>query len=1474
MKILKRFVSWTVWGVITLNLLLMSASHIPAVQQYIGSKTAHAISDILGTQVSIGRVDLGFLNRIIIDDIRIYDQKRKPMVYVSRLSTKIDLAPLADGRISISSAQLFGARLTLSRQHAQDKHNFQFVLDSLAPKDTSSHTPLDLRVNSFILRRSSISYDQYDLPRTPGVFNPSHLLLARVSANVSLKALTDDSLNVAVKRLSFFEQSGLTMSRINFHLEAGRQNALLSDLLVQMPSSTLTIDTLTAHYQVNEKGLKPGTLSYSSTIHKTSITPSDLRCFMPALKNYQRPIDLHTEFSGTDSRFNLTSLNIVTREKDIDILANGWLQDWQSQPSWHLQMGHVNVSENSLDFLTKTFHQLPKELLRLGSIMLTGELDGTSKGDTSLRLDISSGAGDVQLQAAMNRDKTFTGDIIAKQISLQQLLADDRFGALSTTISLSGQLKDKQKPDISAEGNISQFDYNGYSYSDITLKGSYQHQTIAGTFSIDDPNIQLKLDGEMTEELFEGPSNKSKNVKMRCIVEHLAPAALKLSDRWGDAAISASINADLTARTLNDARGDIRISQFRLAKSDDAAPYLLDNLLLTSGFDEGVHYLTLKSDFADGELRGHFDYNTLKQSLTRLIASKLPTLPGLTVTGTKAENDFSLRLIVSKTDWLRRFLGADIQIRQPLSLEAQFNDYTEVLTLNSYLPDFAYNGSWYSDAQIHVTSPADTLKADLQVTKLMDNGHHLKVNLLADASNNKINTSLRWDNEHADSRMSGLLNSIIELYRNLGNKPEAHVRFMPSHIILNNSTWNLEPSDVLYSENNLIVDHFSLQHGKQHIIIDGIASKLAEDTLTVDLNGVEVGYILDLVNFHSVEFSGKASGRAQASSLFGRFSASADLQVDEFKFERGRMGTLYASAEWNQDKEQIDIHATADDGPEATTRINGFVSPVHNTIDLAIDGEGTYIDFMHNFTKSFLSHITGHAEGGVRLAGTLDNINLTGKLIVDGEATVTSLNTTYQLRRDTVIMIPDEIMLNSVAVYDRNNHTGYLSGGIHHQHLTNLTFDLYVDANDLLAYDFNDFGESNFYGTVYATGNVAIHGRPNEIVIDCDVVPEKNTVFVYNAANPDAISRQEFIEWVPDGTDDSPESSSRSKKSSRATDTDIYVNFLINCNPDATIRLLMDANTNDYINLNGEGAIRATFHNKGPFNMFGTYTVNHGTYGVTIQNIIKKNFTFNQGGSIVFGGDPYHAALNLQAVYTVNGVSLSDLNIGNSFSSNTIRVNCLMNISGQPNAPRVDFDLEMPNVNADEQQMVRSVINGQQEMNQQVVYLLGIGRFYNQGANNNSATGEQTDRTSLAMQSFLSGTLSTQINSLLNQIIKNDNWNFGANISTGNEGWHNAEYEGIINGRLLNNRLLFNGQFGYRDNATRANPSFIGDFDLQYLLFPNGNLALKVYNQTNDRYFTKSSLNTQGIGIIMKKDFNGFRDLFTSQKKRKKKTRK
>ena len=72
---------------------------------------------------------------------------------------------------------------------------------------------------------------------------------------------------------------------------------------------------------------------------------------------------------------------------------------------------------------------------------------------------------------------------------------------------------------------------------------------------------------------------------------------------------------------------------------------------------------------------------------------------------------------------------------------------------------------------------------------------------------------------------------------------------------------------------------------------------------------------------------------------------------------------------------------------------------------------------------------------------------------------------------------------------------------------------------------------------------------------------------------------------------------------------------------------------------------------------------------------------------------------------------------------------------------------------------------------------------------------------------------------------------------------------------------IINGTFGYRDTPV-ANTNFIGDFDVQWLLTPSGNMRLKAYSETNDRYFTKSALTTQGIGIQLRKDFNTLRGLF------------
>ena len=1452
---------------------------IPAVQEYLGERAAKVLAGKLGTSVSIGRMKYGLFSHLTLYDVNIKDQSGRDMLTAGRISARVDLLPLTDGKVSISTAQLFGAHARLYQRDAESKPNFQFVLDSLASKDTTSTSALNLRINSLIIRNSSVKYDRYDLPQTPRQLNPHHLSINNISSHIVLKTLTEDSLNVNIKRLSFKERSGLDVKRLTLHFEGGKHSSTLKEFILRMPGTNIQLGDIKASYRFRGDHFVVPSLQYSGSIEPSTITLADLSCLLPSLKTFHSTLSLASNFHGEGETLDVPMLSISSTTGDISMAISGWLRNLRTTPSWSADIRDLALSAKTVGFISQNLQgqrlQVPDEIVRMGSIHLKGHAHGRGMEEIETHHLLSTDAGSVNMSLAINEKRQFNGHIDTKDFNLKKVLDNDQFGMLSTDIELSGQIPNGKPLMVQADGVVHQFDFKGYNYQNININGLYSDADIHGRAKIDDANIGLVAEGSITK------TGKKRNVKVEVTFANLSPMAINLTDKWKDARFFGDIKADYTASDLNDAVGTLTLADFSMQGRDES--YDLNELSLKFGYEDDMHYINMKSDFGEASIRGDFDYKTLPQSFTNFLATRVPTLPGLPKVKGHPHNNFSLQATINKSDWIQRILRMPVYLTKPVTLSGSLNDNRQQIFMECSMPQFYYNDSRYDNGHISILSPINTLQYDVSITKHREDDGNLDMQVLGSAHNNQLSASFLWD-DHAALRSSGKLTAMANFDTAFDGTSTTFVKLASSKMKMMDTEWDILPATITYSNKKLTVNGLSVRHDQQFLKLDGIASENSRDSIKVNMRDIDVDYVLNLVDFDAVSFSGKATGGGALRGVFGELEADARLKVEGFQFEHGRMGNLDAQVNWNKKEEQIDIEAIADDGPNTKTFINGYVSPKREYINLDILADGTSLDFARSFTSSFIDELNGYGFGSVKLAGPLSAINLYGELVVNGRAHVSTLNCTYELRNDTLELTHNEIAFKDCDVYDIYGNKGLLTGGIHHQDLTNLTYDIYVDATNLLAYDFRNFGSDTFCGTVFADGNVAIHGRDGSLLIEADVTPQRGTVFVYNAASPDVITNQEFIQWgsknashstllTPHSTIHTPPSSLHTPPSTLLENsrTDINMRLKINANPNATIRLLMDATTNDYITLRGNGDLQATFYNKGGFNMFGTYRVSEGTYGVTIQNIIKKNFIFKDGGTILFNGDPYDARLDLQAQHTVNGVSLSDLNVGKSFS-NTVRVNCLMNISGQPRAPIIDFDLDIPNVNSDEKQMLRSIINSEEEMNQQVIYLLAVGRFYPQGTNNaaNEENGGQS-KTSLAMQSLLSGTLSSQLNDMLTRVIKSNNWSFGANISTGDEGWNNAEYEGLISGRLLNNRLLINGQFGYRDKTTTATatPSFIGDFDIRYLLHPNGNLAFKVYNQTNDRYFTKSSLNTQGLGIIMQKDFNGLRDLFNFKRKKK-----
>ena len=1429
MKKFKHICNGIIWTLIVLYLLLIVLMHLPSVQTFLGKEVAEALADKFGTKVEVGKVNLGFFNRIIIDDVMMYDQQGDSLIYASRLSAKIDYMAATQGKISVSSAQIFGLRANLYRQTAKSPANFQFVLDSLASKDTTQHKPLDLHIGSLIIRRGAIAYNQRDVAPRSGIFSPQHIRVSELSSHILLNHVTDNSIDLLLKKLSFKDESGFKLQSLHFKLQADRQKATLKEFRLLMPRSELVLDDLKATYRFEGKRFIPESLHFEGGIQQSKITFADVASLVPALRHFDDAVFVSSRFSGTAKSISVPSLNLRTGSGSINLQARGSYSHASSHPAWNADIANLNLSPAGVEFLAENLGskvKIPKEIQRLGTIHLTGKAKGYEKV-LSAKGNIETDAGNISLQAVKNDDR-IKASVDTRGVNLGRILDNRKLGTVVAKIDAHGSMKH-----IFAKGNIARFDYGNYDFHNIEIDGDYDMKALRGTASIADPNVNLSVKGDY--------HLGSRLYALDAAINHLRPTVLGM-------------------------------------KMHDPS-YSLDNISISANNKGKEGHLDVEAPFVSLYARGQYDLTTIYGSIMRLVADKLPTIPGISKHAAKGYNDFTLQANITSAEVLQRMFGLPLSLSLPVHINGNISDAEKNVNLYINAPNFSWDGSAFHDANIELNTIGDSLRMEARISQGLPYEKAPVYRLRAAAADNNLSTLLYYANQSSKLPITGKIDARTQFFTSDNGATGVHVTVNPSEIMLGEKKWLLNPADIIYRKNELTVDMLNFSHGDQHIIINGKATPQASDSIVADLKDVDVAYILNLVNFHSVDFAGKASGKAVVKSIFQTPEAYANLDVKDFVFENGPLGTLHAKAAYDNQEGQINIDATAEDGPEHLTVINGYVSPKRNYIDLGIEAHNTSLKFMENFCGSFLNNVEAWCKGKLNVVGDLKNINLVGDVVAHGRMHMKQLGTDYTFNHLRAHAIPDDIQFEGDSIYDshyngKHSHFALIRGGIHHKHLTRLSYDLDIDANNFLGFDTHEFGDDTFYGTVFATGTVGIHGKSGETIIDIDATPEPHSIFVYNVASPDAISAGSFIHWN-DATPYiyrpySPDNDKDKKKDSSSNfSSDMRINFLVNTNPNLTLKLMMDDQTGDYITLNGNGVIRANYYNKGGLDMFGNYVVDHGQYKLTIQNIIKKDFDFQPGGTIAFGGDPYNAPLNLQAKYTVNGVPLSDLNIGRSFSSNNIRVDCLMDITGTPGAPKVDFSMDLPTVNSDAKQMIYSVIHSQEEMNQQVLYLLGIGRFYTQTKNNQtSEDASQQSQTSLAMQSLLSGTISQQINNVLSSFVNSSNWNFGANISTGNEGFNNAEYEGILSGRLLNNRLLFNGQFGYRDNAN-ATQSFIGDFDLRYLIFPNGNLSIHVYNQTNDRYFTRNSLNTQGVGLIMKKDFFNLRDLLGIKKKSK-----
>lgn len=818
----------------------------------------------------------------------------------------------------------------------------------------------------------------------------------------------------------------------------------------------------------------------------------------------------------------------------------------------------------------------------------------------------------------------------------------------------------------------------------------------------------------------------------------------------------------------------------------------------------------------------------------------------------------SLSLTLSNEALLARLLDSEVTLDEPMVVSGRM-DGNMVLTMTA--PSFSLGQSRYDRTSAYFSCKGDSLRGSLMTTKYFDNVP-VRLEALLGGSMDSIYTEVLWKDMQGGHTYGSLM-ADTRLHRRAGGRLSTHTHILPTNLFVADTAWSIAPAIIDYDDGELRISDLIVSRGDQFVSVNADLGRDRQD-LAVRLNDVEVAYLLGLTNFKPVTFGGKASGSIVNTA---DKNTVADLTVRDFRFNGADLGMLRARSVFDPADSRLTVKGKAQASAQDSTLIDGRVMLRDKQLDFRFISEKTNVQFLNKYVGKFIDDLEGTTTGDFHLFGSFKYVQMEADETIDYlKFRPKILGTLYTIENQPMHIRPDTIDFTGFVVRDPYGNEAHVKGSVNHNYLFNFNYNMDFLLNGLLTVNWAEQPSRPFWGTVFTDGHLNLRGTTRNVMLtgELDAVGEEGGSALYYNSGITAEESRDYVRFLP-----SPEVAVTTTKYDDDVPrpyadqgADVTMDIKVNATPDATLNIVTDPVTRDFMSLRGSGPLQLAYYNKGRFQLNGLYSVGSGNYKLTIKDIIHKNFEIQPGGYLRFQGTPAEADISLKGVHRVNSVSLSDLNVGASHSNSTVGVDCILNFSGKAAEPKVTFDIDFPKANNDENLLLKKFILTEEDRNMQAVYLLSIGRFYTYNYNEFSSSTGGPNQSTVAMTSFLAGTLSGQINNILQDAFHITNWNFGTSIAAGRMGFNDMEVQGSLSGKMFNNRLLFNGNIGYRDQITTYSNNFVGDFNLQWLLNKAGTISLKAYSETNDRYFTKSSLTTQGGGILFQKDFRKLRDFF------------
>ncbi len=850
--------------------------------------------------------------------------------------------------------------------------------------------------------------------------------------------------------------------------------------------------------------------------------------------------------------------------------------------------------------------------------------------------------------------------------------------------------------------------------------------------------------------------------------------------------------------------------------------------------------------------------------------------------------------------------SGNLQIsRDKVRLQNRFSDSLMIfggqrLSGVSGLTDIEYypGKNLYEENQILIEISADSILGPSFLSK------DAKVNF----SLLREDIALTLDSEKGKDILHLQLSSLLKLKRD-----ELILDILSLHAGKGEYEWSLSnPAGLSFARGDLItIQSLNLENQKQGIEINGTYSRAPRDSITIRFEDVNLGQISDFLPGR-LTFDGRVDGELTGSFPSGIPVIFGKVGINRFEFNDRPVGTFSLTSLYDRETERFNLIASLRTDDSLTELINGreesigqdfliqgFVrNPVTTPSDIPVfdlQAEFNRIDLwiLEELLPNIIVSSRGIATGTARLRDPVEEGEeaaplLEGKVeVVNSEIIPLFLNTRYAVSGDLEYSNRIGFQFSSLLLRDAFGGEARLTGLAALENLEEpIPLSLSLDMNRFRFINNPYNPDLPFYATVNGTGMLELTGTSSNPVLRTPapiLVTSNSRVSVPLLDVINVSQDTKFITFVDDFDSWRETGSGGTKRSTTGTvpiDSDVTefsftdqftMDLQFVAREPLRFEMIFDRITNEAIYGNGTGQMRVTLQD-GNYQLFGALDLSSGEYNFVSGDILTRRFQLEEGGRIVWEGDPTNAQLNVNAVYRARP-PLATLGVVSTTSADQlgtgqrIPIELVLQIFGSIDEIQNEFFFRLPSGIAGFSDptlstRINSLNRNQEEKLVQAFSILLTGNFIPTGESTFENTSVLSGLTGSAVlinpfvsTQLLSPLLSNQINSLLNE---NVTFDVDVNIDAYNE------VELAVALRLYNDRLVLR-----REGQITGDQNRLGDLGATYQI--NRILSLTAFHRQDPTFTSSTSQSSadggdnqviNGVGVEARFQFHTWKEFF------------